>query len=327
MKRIAQAPNEERQMVFIDVAHQRGLTPEVVEKDFWVSWILGEIFQDATLSPLLCFKGGTSLSKVYGIIERFSEDIDLILAKHSVLNEGEELIQKSNRKQKDFNKVLDLRAGAYISTKLLMAIESCLAPICSVRGDSDDPHVIWVRYPRMFDGSYILADVKLEIGPVALWNPNDQFLVDSFVNQVLPELALIQPRVPTVMAERTFWEKITILHHEHHRPVESTVPARYSRHYYDVYKLAHTKIKGEALGQLNLLAEVVAFKKRFYPRGWANYDAATLGTIRLLPAKHNMNALRSDYAEMQNMIYGEYPSWDELLTYLSRLEKELNSAL
>lgn len=313
-------------MVFIDVAHRKSLTPEVVEKDFWVSWILSEVFADDFLSQLLCFKGGTSLSKVYGIIERFSEDIDLILAKHAVLAVGEDLVQATNRKQKEFNKVLDIRAGEYISTKLKDALSQCLAPLCELRADENDLHVIWVRYPRIFDDSYILADVKLEIGPAALWNPNEQYPVDSFVNQALPELALSSVNVPTVKAERTFWEKITILHQEHHRPEGSVVPARYSRHYYDVYQIAHTDIKEQATHQPLLLAEVVAFKKRFYPRGWANYDAAVLGSIRLIPASHNLKVLRQDYEEMRDMIYGSRPTWDELLSYLEALEAELNSA-
>ncbi len=248
-------------MVFIDVAHRKSLTPEVVEKDFWVSWILGEVFADAFLSQLLCFKGGTSLSKVYGVIERFSEDIDLILAKHAVLDASEDLVQATNRKQKEFNKVLDLRAGEYISTQLKDALTQCLEPLCEIRSDENDLHVIWVRYPRIFDDSYILADVKLEIGPAALWNPNERYPVDSFVNQALPELALSEFKVPTVKAERTFWEKITILHQEHHRPEGSVVPARYSRHYYDVYQIAHTNIKKQAMQQPLLLEEVVAFKK------------------------------------------------------------------
>lgn len=193
-----------------------------------------------------------------------------------------------------------------------------------MRADAVDRHIIWVRFPRLFDDSYIQPDVKLEIGPLALWNPNDLQTLSSFVSSSLPSLNLQEASVPTIKAERTFWEKLTILHHEHHRPEGSQVPVRYSRHYYDVYKLGHSPIKERALSQVSLLEEVVTFKKRFYPRGWAQYDAAVLGTLRLLPAPHSMERLARDYEQMKAMIFSDYPVWEDILCYLEELEQELN---
>jgi predicted nucleotidyltransferase component of viral defense system len=324
MNKIAYAPDKERAVVFEDVADKTGLTTFIVEKDFWVSWVLGEIFKDEYLSQILCFKGGTSLSKVFHLIERFSEDIDLILSHETVLEAGEQLEQPSSSKQAKFNEVVERRAEVFIATELRDIIAHSLGDVCAVTGDANDGHILYVRFPRVFDYSYIKPEVKLEIGPLSLWHPNEKYPVSSFLGDVYPDLIPEQPLVPTIKPERTFWEKITILHHEHNRPESSTPLPRYSRHYYDVYRIGHSKVKDEALQRLDLLEEVVKFKKRFYPRGWAKYDEAKPGTMRLSPAQHNLSVLRQDYEKMSAMIYGEKPQWEELLQYLRFLEEEIN---
>ncbi len=325
MDKIAKAKKEHRYQIFNDVAYNLKLRPFIVEKDFWVTWVLDKIFKDSELKSILCFKGGTSLSKAFGLIERFSEDIDLILSQNIVLYEGEKLEQESNTKQSEFNKKLETRAGVYISNTLKDKLNCILQPVCSVVNDSEDDHVLRVIYPRVFDDSYIQSDIKLEVGPLALWNPNEQYDIQSFVARSLPELNLSTVHVPTIKAVRTFWEKITILHHEHYRPETSAVPPRYSRHYYDIFKMAKTDVKKDALQNIDLLKEVISFKKRFYPRGWAKYDEAKPGTLCLLPPLHSLSVLRSDYENMQNMIYGDQPDWNDILEYLAELEKEINS--
>jgi hypothetical protein len=324
MDKIAYASDRERALVFEDVADKTGLTTFIVEKDFWVSWILGEIFKDEYLSEILCFKGGTSLSKVFHLIERFSEDIDLILSHKTVLGDGEQLEQPSNSKQAKFNEVVEQRAAGFITTELREKIAESLGDVCTVTADTNDGHILYVRFSRVFDYAYIKPEVKLEIGPLSLWTPNEKYPVSSFIGDVYPDLITEQPLVATIKPERTFWEKITILHHEHNRPESSAPLPRYSRHYYDVYRIGHSKVKDEALRRFDLLAEVVNFKRRFYPRGWAKYDEAKNGTMRLYPAGHNLSALRQDYANMSEMIYGEIPQWEELLQYLRLLEEEIN---
>lgn len=231
MDKIAGASRSERASIFEDVADKISSTAFIVEKDFWVSWILGRIFSDERLCRLLCFKGGTSLSKVFKLIERFSEDIDLILSMTAVLREGENTEQPSKTKQEKFNAEIEKRAELFISTELLEYIASVLHGVCSVEAGSNDGHVLIVRYPRIFDGSYVNPDVKLEIGPLALWNPNEKYPISSYVADAYPSLNMQTPFIPTIKAERTFWEKATILHHEYHRPPASPLQPRYSRHY------------------------------------------------------------------------------------------------
>ncbi len=131
--------------------------------------------------------------------------------------------------------------------------------------------------------------------------------------------------VPTITVERTFWEKLTILHAEAHRPIDKALPSRYARHYYDVHKLVEAGVHTQALAQPELLAKVVAFKEKFYPSGWANYGSATLGGLVLLPADHHIQALEADYNAMQEMLFGDKPSFDTILKTLNTLQTEIHS--
>ncbi len=142
-------------------------------------------------------------------------------------------------------------------------------------------------------------------------------LPDQFEDPVCP--------VRAIDAERTFWEKATILHHEAHRPAESAVPPRYSRHYYDLFLMATDgDLKRRALGDPALLQSVVEFKKRFYPRGWADYDAAKPGSFTLVPPERVLKVMRRDYDAMQEMIFGRRPAFDAMIAGLAALEGEIN---
>ena len=128
--------------------------------------------------------------------------------------------------------------------------------------------------------------------------------------------------VVAIAAERTFWEKATILHQEAHRKTQ--IPQRYSRHYYDLYKLAVSPVRASALADLKLLQDVVAFKQRFYPSAWARYDLAVPGSLKLFPATpSHVKDLARDYEEMQVMLFGAPPEFrdiiDELRTWRPRL--------
>jgi hypothetical protein len=323
MDRIAYAPDKERAAIFEDAADKIGATAFIVEKDFWVSWVLEKIFTDEYLSGILCFKGGTSLSKAFRLIERFSEDIDLILSQKVVLGENERLDQPSNTKQARFNKEVEERAVNFISSILKEKTAAALGELCHVSVDAADGHILHVRFPKLFDYAYINPDVKLEVGPLSLWNPNEKYPASSYVADAYPELKIEAPLIPTVKPERTFWEKITILHREHYRPESSPIPPRYSRHYYDVYKIGRSCVKDEALKSFGLLREVVDFKKRFYPCGWASYDKAREGFLRLYPGECHLAGLGRDYVEMGNMIFGAVPEWGEILRYMRQLEDEI----
>ena len=131
--------------------------------------------------------------------------------------------------------------------------------------------------------------------------------------------------VLTAAAERTFWEKVTILHHEANRPEHLPMPSRYSRHYYDLYCIAHSESKAAAYEDLDLLGRVVEFKMKFYPRKWAQYELARPGTMKLCPPEYRYAALEEDYAVMQGMMFGECPSFADLMAFIRELEAEINA--
>ena len=197
MDRIAFASERERRKLFIDASDKIGMTDFIVEKDFWVSWVLGKIFNDIGLSKILCFKGGTSLSKAFRLIERFSEDIDLILSRDKVLKGAENLEQSSNSRQMKFNKIIEERAADYIATELKDRISTALGTICSVSADTSDGHILYVKFPGLFNYAYVNPDIKLEIGPLAMWNPNDRYPVHSYVEDAYSELQIKPVLIPT----------------------------------------------------------------------------------------------------------------------------------
>jgi len=191
--------------------------------------------------------------------------------------------------------------------------------------DEAAPHVVNIRYPAAFSEAYIRPEVRLEIGPLASWVPSARHSIKPYAHNVLPDV-FENPacEVVAIAAERTFWEKATILHQEAHR--RSLIPPRYSRHYYDLHKLAGSPLRDVAFAQASLLKDVVEFKKRFYPCGWARYDLAIPGTIKLLPTRQEqLRNLERDYQKMQVMLFGERPEFDAILENLRRLESHINT--
>lgn len=324
MDKVAQLTQEERSALFTETAIRKGMTPAIAEKDFWVTWTLDKLFAHPKLSRILMFKGGTSLSKVFGLIERFSEDIDLILDWSIVTGKDPEA-ERSKTQQEKLNKEINRCGQEFISGELFKIISSVLAPICSCEVDDYDLNTINVRYPAAFSDDYLRPEVKLEIGPLASWMPFDDYTIRSYASEEFPEVFdRADCPVKAIKAERTFWEKATILHHEAHRPERYVQPSRFSRHYYDLAQIAVSTTKDAALERLDLLHDVVEFKQRFYPRSWAQYELARPGTIRLLPEAHVMETVREDYRAMGNMIFGNYPEIGEIMAILKVLEDEIN---
>lgn len=168
--------------------------------------------------------------------------------------------------------------------------------------------------------------VILELGTHAEFVPRDTFTMKSFAEEEFPAL-FDEPgvTVTALLAKRTFWEKATILHAERHRPADKPLPGRYSRHYYDVAMMARGEIRKESLADMELLAQVVRHKQTFYPSGWARYDLARPGSLRLAPAAERIPALKQDYRNMNVMIFGDPPNLDGIVETLAGMEEEINS--
>ncbi len=325
MRRVTALEAHEREALFGDAAFEMGVPPAIVEKDFWVVWVLDMIFSDAELSKILMFKGGTSLSKAFGLIGRFSEDIDLILDWREVTGDDPTKDRDSKSKQAKFNEQINENAKAYIKESLLAKIDGLLSPVCSCKIDDENQFNINIAYPATFKDGYLRNEILLEIGPLASWMPYGSFDVEAYVVKQFPTLFDRHScKVNAILAKRTFWEKATILHQEANRSADKPLPLRYSRHYYDLAVMAQTIVKDEALGDLELLGDVVDFKMKFYPAAWAKFEEAKPGKLRLSPPKFRMSELSKDYKAMEHMIFDKKLSFDEIVGILKELEDEIN---
>lgn len=330
MRKIAKISAKDREALFRNSAAKMGMNEAIIEKDFWVCYMLDYLFHRCVWKENLAFKGGTSLSKAYDLIERFSEDIDLILDWRVLgYRIDEPWEERSITKQDIFNKEANSKAEEFLRESFLPVVISDLTAElgtdvkCFI--DADDGQTVKFSYPNSFSDQSILQEIRLEIGALAAWTPVNQQIIIPYAAKVYGRV-FDQPEtnILTVLPERTFWEKVTILHREAFRDENRPFPSRYSRHYYDVYCMTKTPVKDRALADTELLKHVVDFKNKFYRCPWARYDLAERGTMRLMPPEYNIEKLRDDYDHMQNMIFGEKPGFDEILDGIQKLEIEMN---
>lgn len=283
MKELLQLDKNERSQYFQE-ATARSVNiknPIIIEKDFWVCWTLDRIFSNSILSPHIIFKGGTSLSKCYNMIERFSEDIDLTLSKQyigiteendpasvaSTNQRGKRLEQLSNMvKKKIHNEVKPLLIEEfrnYIST-YAADME------WQLKTDEKDEQSLIFHYPTCFEkksDGYIQSSIKLEFGARGDVSPCEPKLISPYAQSLLPELfdSPTEINVTALIAKRTFWEKITLLHAEYHRDTTNPIPIRLFRHYYDIVMLDKRNITQDALQDTALLDDVVQNKVVYFP--------------------------------------------------------------
>lgn len=221
------------------------------------------------------------------MINRFSEDIDLILDWRVLGYEKDEPWEKrSNTKQDAFNKEANARAEVFLKETFCPVIRDELSQELEqetdIYIDEVDRQTVIFSYPRLFTGMGTLQVIRLEIGALAAWTPAKSAEIVPYAAEYYPDVFKQRGTdVLTVAPERTFWEKATILHHESNRPEHLEMPQRYSRHYYDLYRMAATSVKEVAFSRLDLLKKVVDFKMKFYPRAWAKYSEAVSGSLKL----------------------------------------------
>jgi hypothetical protein len=329
MNRVAKLSAKDRLDLFRASSQKMGINEAIVEKDFWVCWTLDYLFHKSNWKEQLSFKGGTSLSKSYNLIQRFSEDIDLIIDWTLLGYKSDEpWDERSNSKQDKFNRVANERTIQFLAESFVTALKVDFSEILGVEVEvaSDENQNVRFTYPRSFENETILQTILLEIGPLAAWVPSEEKIIKPYSADYYPEVyEHPETSIRTVMAKRTFWEKATILHQEAHRDESKALPLRYSRHFYDLHRMADTQVKTDALADLKLLKDVVEFKKRFYRSPWAQYDDAKPGTFRLSPPEHHIKDLEKDYKSMQSMLFGEKPKFQEILKNIRELETEINS--
>lgn len=333
MYNIAKAPQQDREILFLNTAAKIGVNAAIIEKDFWVCLSLHYLFHESKWKNSFAFKGGTSLSKGYGLIERFSEDVDLILdwrvLGYSVLEPWKD---RSATKQQKYTEEMNHRLQDFLEFEFIPDFQKHFSILIdepvSVYLSKDDPGTVKLKYPRSYNEESILQEIRLEIGALTAWTPTKMKDIQSYAAECYPDIFVQKTAmILTTTSTRTFWEKATILHQEAMRPGTSMIPSRYSRHYYDLYCMTKKGELIKALENLDLLNQVVDFKMKFYPRGWARYELARAGSLKLVPPQHCLASLRVDYEKMRAMIYGVYPDFEEIMDELNALERIINTVI
>ncbi len=330
MRQVANISETDRRVLFTRTGEQIGLHPMIVEKDFWVCFMLDHLFHHCAFRKAFVFKGGTSLSKSYHVIERFSEDIDLILDWNNLIErKGEPWDVRSRTKQDHYNKQLNKEAARFYADELVPELNE---ELCEILGkgewvcvDKLDEMVVNFYYPQIFEMEYVRPMVRLEIGPLAEWLPSHETGIVSFAAEKYPMIfRQRETQILTIDVERTFWEKTTILHKIAHFPEEKLLPARYARHLYDVYCMGNSWVKEQAFERKELLEKDVVFKQKFYYSKSAHYETATLKDILIVPPDAIQEKLKDDYIDMKKMVYGKMPSFEEMIRFLGTLQKEIH---
>ena len=333
-------PDEQR--LYYEQAQARiGLPAASIEKDFWVCWTLRELFQLPRWGNFLTFKGGTSLSKAWNLIERFSEDIDIVIDRECLGFAGEEAPEKAPSKKQTRKRLEALREASQRCVAEM--IRPLLSEVASkkisermhwtIKPDPDDPdeQTLLLSYPTVFSeaSTYLRQHVKIEMGARSDTDPSLNAEIQAYVEMALPE-ALTQSTVEVrvVSPKRTFWEKAMLLHEEAFRPSHKKKrKARMARHYYDLYRLVCAGIAGEAVADMDLFHRIVAHREIYFRYTWMDYSTLRPGGLRLLPSGDQLAEWKSDYEAMSSeMFFGDVPEFDHLMRIVSDFEKRFNSS-
>lgn len=324
--------SEKRRLEILNqVNNQTGLPTDAIEKDWWVTITLKAIFS-SKFAQHLVFKGGTSLSKAYNLIERFSEDIDLSIDRTMLGFEGElSKTQIKKLRKASGNFIVGEFKEELISEleKLGVNKENYNLIFDDEIDDTSDPHRIELEYNSIVEtGEYIPQRVIIELGARALLEPNEQKKIQSIIGQIYPEQAFtIQPfEVIVVVPTKTFLEKIMLLHEEFLKPTESIRHYRMSRHLYDIEKLMDHDYGKEAIKNKELFETLVQHRSKYTPIRGISYDLHTPQTINFIPPAEVTELWKKDYQAMQEfMIYGETLEFEELIKKLLTLKGVFNN--
>ena len=329
---------KDKRAYFEVAAANLNIMPQLVEKDFWVCWILKVLFSLPEVGEHLTFKGGTSLSKCYNVIKRFSEDIDIsierpFLSKTKTIEPDKEKSNKENQKRlKELQEVCKTKIDEVIIPRLRQAIAAALPDKkewkIELHAEDPDGQTVLFTFPHAMISnaeSYVRSSVKVEFGARADHWPVETATIVPYIVNVPGERVVEGVSVRVLAAERTFWEKATILHMIYNYPTEKNVPPRMSRHYYDISAMADSPIYKRALENISLLKTVAEHKTLFFKANWAHYEEATPSGLRLLPREDQMSALKNDYRQMQQMFFEEPPTFDQIIEKLRGIEKQINS--
>ena len=344
-QKIIASSEDDRRGLYVSAAARVGTTVQNIEKDFWVCWTLDALFHRLKAGgPHRLFKGGTSLSKAYGLISRFSEDIDVTVFRSDLGEEAtfEQLEALSRRKRNERLDAIKSACQRYIGGKLRVELNALAKETMEAAGkdpgtlrvvlDDGDPdkQSLLIHYPSAIEKSdYVTPLVRIESGAKSAVDPNEK---KTIIPYLAPDFtggnALPITDVTTIHPERTFLDKVLILHgltfyYEATGALRGN--GRMSRHYYDVHQLMSAPVGERGCTDDALIEDCVRHAKMFFYRGNTGLDKAKRGSFRLRPTGKMLDPLRRDYNAMATMIFGDVPTFDTVLQSVLRAEERLNA--
>lgn len=338
----------DRRQLFAEAESALGMPARYLEKDFYVALTLDALFNRRPAdAPRALFKGGTSLSKAWGLISRFSEDVDISMFREDLgFPDSVEDLASMGRRPRErildglrtacqdyLHRMLAPQLGTLVGELEVMArLPEGTLSIESASVDEDpDGQTLFLTYRSLFPGDgYVSPRVKIESGARSDHDPCEAMRIVPYVADLVPDFDLAVPGVTTIRPERTLWDKLRILH-ETRQWTESRGEVRgnghrLSRHYYDCHQLIRSSYGADALEDFSMGRRCVEHGKVFFARKDHRLDLAQPGTLTLMPNDVMSRALEADYAAMRGMIHGEIPDWQDILESVASAERVLNSA-
>ncbi|APZ47697.1 hypothetical protein BW723_15970 [Polaribacter reichenbachii] len=321
---------DDRRIVINQASANSGLLPVAVEKDLWVMIALQAIFSTEVAEHLV-FKGGTSLSKAWGIIERFSEDIDLAIDRSFFGFKGE-----LSRSQ-----VKNLRKASckYVAKKFHILLENALLKngvkefelsVTEFEESDTDPLAIEIRYKSLVEQQeYLQPRILIEISSRSLIEPYENKKLSSIISEIYPNENFIdQPiNIPTVIPTRTLIEKMFLLHEEFQKPKDRKIRSeRMTRHLYDISRLMDTEYLEKVISDKDLYNTIIEHRSKLTKVSWVDYDKHSYSTLNFIPPKEIIDEYEKDYEAMkESMFYGETDSFESLIKKLKKLNDRINN--
>ena len=339
MSRWIDFSEDERKAMIQVISEEKGIDEASVEKDWWVTMVLYALFH-SSISNYLLFKGGTSLSKGWGIINRFSEDIDLALSRDFFLNEKQLSCARCTSNTQIHNlreKAQDFLFGEFkaeLNRKFKeWGIDVAVLDDNEMSGNNNevgkvphdkDPSALFVSYPSLYKdkNGYVEPTVKIEISVLSMNEPTEMRSISSLIEQAFTtekvDSDFVQT-VPIVSPARTFVEKAFLLCEEFQKEKPRT--HRMTRHFYDIEKLSHTPYIDSALNNKTLYCNIVEHRKKFYHVGYVDYNKELPQNIQIVPDDKWIALFKADYNKMrESFIYGNTIDFDKLIEKLSEIQ-------
>lgn len=323
-------PDERKAVAYTQIAENTGMAAHAVEKDWWVVQVLTTIFEMQSGQHLV-FKGGTSLSKAWGLINRFSEDVDLAIDRSFLGFNGELKKKEITALRKKANQYITHTFYPELKQRMLdKGFNNVQWEILNSTESDQDPKIILMHYPNVIESpGYLQPRVQIEIGCRSLREPFKLQAINALLDEHYPATDFAMPaiQVPTVIPERTFLEKIFLLHEEFSKPNQFIRVDRLSRHLYDVYQLSKTNIANNALTDTQLYETIVKHRHQFTRVSQVDYNLHQPQSINPIPPDEIIKAWEADYNTMlTEMIYGDPPTFKQIIEQLINLKTKINAA-